>query len=154
MKMMLKSYGLSTLRVAVLGLCAAAAAAPVMAQQDGPPPPPAGGRMGHDGPEMQARMLKHLTKELNLTPDQVSQVQAIQADEASKMQALQADTADSGRGKHKQMKAIHEDGVARVRAVLTDQQKPQYDAMLAKQKEREQERREGGQAPPPPPPSA
>ena len=144
-------FGLSTLRIALLGLCTAAAAVPVLAQDGPPPPPPQGGGMHHG--DQSGRMLKRLTRELNLSPDQVSQIQAIQADEATKMQALQADSADAGPGKHKQMKAIHEDGVARTRAVLTDDQKPKFDAMLAQQKEREQEHRQNGGAPPPPPPA-
>ena len=100
---------------------------------------------------MQARMLKRMTKELNLTPDQVSQIQAIQSDEATKLQALQSDTSDSGKGKHQQMKAIRDDQMSRTRAVLTDDQKPKYDAMLEQMKERQQEHHQGGGNQPPPP---
>ena len=155
MTTMIKKYGFSALRVALLGICAAAIAAPMHAQ-DAPPPPPPGGGYGHGGGgENPARMLKHLTRELNLTPDQVSQVQAIQSDEATKMQALQADSSDTGKGRHQQMKAIHEDETGRIRAVLTGDQVSKYDAMLEQMKERRQEHRQGGQnQPPPPPPSS
>ena len=159
----LKTFGFPALRVALLGVCAAALAAPMVAQ-DAPPPPPPGaqqgpggpGGPGHGGGENSARMLKHLTRELNLTPDQVSQIQAIQSDEETKMQALHADTSDTGKGRHQQAKAIHEDGISRTRAVLTDDQKPKFDAMLEKMKERQQEHRQGGgnqATPPQPPPS-
>src|SRR5437868_1624624 len=44
---------------------------------------------GHGDPaERQAHMLKMMTKKLDLTPDQVTQVQGIQSDSASQMQAL------------------------------------------------------------------
>ena len=153
----IKKYGFPTLRVALLGSCAAAFALPALAQ-DAPPPPPAAAQQGpgapmHNGRDNSAHMLKHMTRELSLTPDQVSQIQAIQSDESSKIQALQADTADAGRGKHQQMKAIHDDQVSRIRAVLTDDQKPKFDAMLQQMKQRKQEQRQqGGATPPPPPP--
>ena len=157
MAKMTEAFGFGIVRAVVLAGCVAAAAVPAMAQsQDAPPPPPAGHGMHHDGPEQQARMLKRMTRELNLTPDQVTQVQAIQADEASKMQALNADTSDAGHGRHQQVKAIHEDGQARTRALLTDDQKTKFDAMEAHMKEHEHERgqrSDGGNTPPPPPPS-
>ena len=160
----MRKFALPALRVALLGVCAAALAAPMFAQ-DAPPPPPPGAQQGpgYGGPgggqgrgaEMQAHMLKRMTKELNLTDDQVSQIQAIQSDEATKIQALQADTSDSGHGKHQQMKAIHDDQMSRTRAVLTDDQKPKFDAMLQQMKERQQEHHQrGGTQPPPPPPAS
>ena len=149
----LKKYSFPALRVALrltcVATCAAAFALPVFAQDA---PPPAGAPM-HDGRDNSARMLKHMTRELNLTPDQVSQIQAIQADESTKIQALQADSTDVGHGRHQQMKAIHEDQISRVRAVLTDDQKPKYDAMLQQMKQRQQEHRQQGGTQPTPPPS-
>lgn len=152
MKMKMKNYGFSTLRVALLGVCAVGMVVPVLAQ-DGPPPPPAGQGQGygHGGGQNQDRMLKRMTRELNLTPDQVSQIQAIQSDEGAKMQALNADGTDPGQNRHRQMKAIRDDETSRVRTVLTPDQQTKYDAMLAQRKEREQERRQEGAAPPPPP---
>ena len=151
MTTMMKKFALPALRIALLGACAACAAAPMLAQDAPPPPPPQGAGQGHHGGgEMQGRMLKRMTRELNLTPDQVSQIQAIQGDEAAKMHALNEDSSDPNT--HMQKKAIREDGMSRTRAVLTDDQKPKFDAMLAQQKERQQEHRQGG-APPPPPPS-
>ena len=48
------------------------------------------------------------------------------------------------------MMAMRAASEAKVRAVLNDDQKPKYDAMLAKQRERMQGGR-GGDGPPPPP---
>ncbi len=150
MTTMMRKFALPALRIALLGACAACVAAPMVAQDGPPPPPPSGAGHGHGGGEMQAHMLKRMTRELNLTPDQVSQIQAIQGDESAKMQALNADSSDPDT--HKQRKAIREDGMSRTRAVLTDEQKPKFDAMIAQQRERQQEHHQGG-APPPPPPS-
>ncbi len=126
-------------------------AAPVMAQQpDAPPPPPAQGP-GHG--DVGDRQLEHMTKALNLTPDQASQVKAIHADSRQKMMALRDDTSVAGPDKHARMKAIHDDSEAKIKALLDDTQKAKYDQMQAKIQERRSERREGGdQAPPPPPP--
>ena len=154
-------------RVGLLTVASLALAGSTLAQdtQNAPPPPsqqgdyPGGGHGGPGGgpnnPQRQAQMLKRLTRELNLSPDQVTQIQAIQTDEGSRMAALrQSDAAGAPQpGQRKQMMEIRKDGMARTRAVLTDDQKVKYDAMLEKQKEREQEHRGGDGAAPPPPPS-
>ena len=156
----------NAMRVGLLTVASLALAAPVFAQdtQDAPPPPAQqhggpGGYGGPNNPQRQAQMLKRITRELNLTPDQVTQIQAIQADESSRVAALhQSDSSGAPQpGQRKQMMEIRKDGMARTRAVLTDDQKVKYDALLEKQKEREQEHRNGGDGstppPPPPPPS-
>ena len=88
-------------RVAVLAACGAALSAVPMRAQDAPPPPPAGqdnqGPPPHEGrrdpAEMQARHLKMMSKQLNLSPDQVSQIKAIDDDQMSQMQALRSDSS-------------------------------------------------------------
>ena len=158
MHIMKSTYGLPALRIALLAVCAAATA-PLFAQDAPPPPPPQGSHAPRDPARMQAMMLKHMTRELSLTPDQVTQVQTIQTDEAAKMTALNADTGDAGKDKHRQEKAIREDENTRIKAVLTDDQKTRFDAMEASQRERrghhpggEGGAPAGGDTPPPPPP--
>ena len=148
-------------RVVALALCAAVlSATPVlMAQDNAAPPPPqqqngmgpqsggharAGRRGGH--------RLEMLTKRLNLTPDQVTQVKAIDADTMSQMKALRSDTTTAKADKRSQMMAIHQASQDKIRNVLTDEQKTQFDAMQAKMKQRRHNRRGGEGAPPPPPP--
>lgn len=149
------------MRSAALALCAfAVAAAPVWAQatQDATSPtqsdgsaPPARGR----GEHMQERQLEMLTKHLNLTPDQVAQVKAIDEDGRTQMMALHQDTSIAPADKHEKMKAIHDAQTTKIRAILTDEQKPKFDQMLARQQERMEHRHgqdgEGNQPPPPPP---
>jgi protein CpxP len=104
-----------------------------------------GGRGGGQG-RMQERQLEMMTKELNLTPDQVTQVKAINADSEKQMLALRDDTATAPADKREKMMAIRQGSMAKVKALLTDEQKTKLDAMMAKMRER---REEGG--PPPPP---
>ena len=139
-------------------------AAPVFAQdnQSAPaPPPPAQGdqQPGPDGPgggphhgrgQMDERRIEHMTKVLNLTPDQVTQVKAIDASEHDQMRAMHQDTATAPADKRAKMMAIHQDSTAKIRALLNSDQQTKFDAMQAKMKERREERH-GEQGPPPPP---
>jgi len=150
------------LRSAALALCAfAVVSAPVWAQstQDAPPPPQSDGSAPPPharGEHMQERHLEMMTKHLNLTPDQVAQVKTIDQDSFTQMKALRDDTTTSPADKHAKMKAIHDAQTAKIRAILTDEQKPKFDQMIA----REQEHRGHGRGPdgdgnqPPPPPAA
>jgi protein CpxP len=160
--MMTKQAGMYGMRTALLALCTLTVSAiPAMAQDNTPPPPPAGqdggpgGMGGHRDPaQMQARQLEMMTKHLNLTPDQVTQVKAIDDAQHSQMAAMRGDTSMSREDKRSKMMAMRQDREAKIRAVLTDDQKPKFDAMVAKEKERMERRRDGGDGPPPPPPSA
>jgi protein CpxP len=156
-----KNVKASGLRVAMVGLCTVTLAAPMAlrAQDQGAPPPPQsdgtqqGGRPNME--QMRERQIEHMTKMLSLTPDQVTQVRAIDADSMSKMAALRQDTSTPREQKRDKMMQIRSDSQAKVRMILTDEQKPKYDAMLAKEKERMEQRRQGGGAPsdqPAPPP--
>jgi Spy/CpxP family protein refolding chaperone len=154
-------------RSAALALCALAigttpvwsqaqqAAPPPPPQSEGAPPPPPRPRME----QMQERRVEMMAKHLNLTPDQVAQVKAIDKDGWTQMMALRQDTSIAPPDKHEKMKAIHDAQTAKIRAILTDEQKPKYDAMMAHEHERMEERRDGqgrpGQPmnPPPPPPT-
>src|SRR5882757_270780 len=99
----------------------------------GTPPPPPHHRMGGPGGD---RMIDHMQKTLNLTPDQVTQIKGIQADTRS------------------QMMALHKGEQDKVRATLTDEQKTKFDQMQARMKERRGRGPRGNGAPPPPPPDA
>ena len=155
-----KIRALPALRVALLALCTSALAVPVLAQDAPPPPPqsqggpggPGSGGPGRGGPEQQQRQLDMMTKRLNLTPDQVTQIKAIQADGRTKMMAMRDDTSMSQDDRRSKMMAMRQDEQSKIRGVLTDDQKTQYDAMQKQM----QERRGGGGGgyggPPPPPP--
>jgi protein CpxP len=145
------------MRAAVLALCTATlSAAPMMAQDATTAPPQQqdsmGGPGGHAG-RRGGRQVEMLTKRLNLTPDQVTQVKAIDADSMSQMKALHDDTATSKEDKRSKMMEIHQASQDKIRNILTDEQKTKYDAMQAKMQARRQSHQGGdGAAAPAPPP--
>jgi Spy/CpxP family protein refolding chaperone len=123
-----------------------------------PPPPPAQDGPGHGrgGPGgMRGNQVDFLTKKLNLTPDQVTQVKAIEDDSRKQMMALREDTSIAGADKRAKMMEIHKGAQDKIRALLTDDQKTKYDALQAEMRERMENRRGGPGAPqtPPPPPA-
>ena len=157
--MRLQAFPATLQRFTLVALCGATlSVVPLMAQDNSAPPPPAG--QDAQGPpqggrpdmaQMQAHHLEMMTKRLNLTPDQVTQIKAIDDDQMTQMQALRADTSTSREEKRPKMMAIHQASNEKIRAVLNDEQKTKFDAMQAKHREHGN----GGgdnQGPPPPPP--
>jgi len=74
-------------------------------------------------------------------------VKAIDDAQRAQMMALRNDTTIPQEDKRGKMMAMRQDTETKIRAVLTDEQKPKYDAMLAQQRQR----MGGGQGAPPPP---
>jgi protein CpxP len=93
------------------------------------------------------RQLEHLTKTLNLSADQQTQIKPILTDRQQKMQALFQDQTLSPPDRHSKAEAIQQDTKNRLEATLNDQQKQQFEEMQAKMQAR---RHQGGdnQAPP------
>jgi protein CpxP len=145
------------LQVALLALCTAALSGLTAKAQDPAPPPPAQDQSGppnggHRGPGgREEHQIEFLTKKLNLTPDQVTQVKAIDDDSRAQMKALHEDTSTPNADKRSKMMDIRKASQDKIRAVLTDDQKTRYDALQAQMRER-RESRDGGQGAPPPPP--
>jgi Spy/CpxP family protein refolding chaperone len=152
----------NSIRRALIAIACAAglSAAPMLAQENAPAPPPnqqqppQGGWHGRGGGGMEEHQLEHLTKALNLTPDQVTQVKAIQAASRQQMETLHSDTTLAPADKRARMMSIRQTAQTNIRNILTDDQKTKFDAMQARMQERRAEHEEGGQAPPPPPPPA
>ena len=137
----------AALSLAMGGMMAVAQDTSAPAQSQGDQQgPPHGGQRGRGGPE---RQVERLTRELNLTPDQVTQVKAIQMDAMTQMRGLHSDTAMSQDDRHVKMKGIHDTAMTKVRAVLNDEQKTKFDAMEAHRREHTEHGE--GQAPAPPP---
>jgi protein CpxP len=129
-------------RMGALAMCSAAlCTVPMMAQGGG-----GGGRMMQT-PDQQ---LEALDKAVTLTPDQKPQIKTLLELDAKKMADLRAAADPDMRAK---MMAMRTDEQTKIKAILTDDQKPKYDAYLASMP---QGRRGGGgggggAAPPPPP---
>jgi periplasmic protein CpxP/Spy len=147
----------SIARVAILALGMAALGTLSAMAQDPPAPapqdqtgPPRGGRGGPRGEE---RQVEFLTKKLSLTPDQVTQVKAIDDDSRKQMMALRDDTSTAGPDKRAKMMEIRKTSSGKIRALLTDDQKTKYDALMEEMKEHRERGGGPGGPPPPPPPS-
>jgi protein CpxP len=146
----------SMLRVAILALGAIALSAlPAMAQDPAPPPQGQGGPHygGRGGPGMGGHQLEFLTKKLNLTPDQVTQVKTIDEDTWKQFKALREDTSVAGSDKRAKMMDIHKAAQDKIRALLTPDQQTKFDALQTQMREHRGDHG-GGYGPPPPPPSA
>lgn len=134
MKMRFGRFG----RAGALAVCAVALCAmPMLAQNNSTPPQGQGGpgHWGRGGPGMHGRGLAMLTKQLDLTPDQVSQIQGIYADEGTQMKALHEDTSIAQADKRQKMFAIHKDSHERFMGVLTPDQKTKFEEFQAKMRE-------------------
>jgi protein CpxP len=146
------------LRVVLLAIGATALIAlPAMAQDTSAPPPPpgqSGPRHGGGPGRMEERQVEFLTKKLNLTADQVTQVKAIDDDSRKQMRALREDTSTPGSDKRDKMMDIHKASQDKIRAVLTDDQKTKFDALQTEMREHRGNRGGGPGGPPPPPPAA
>jgi Spy/CpxP family protein refolding chaperone len=111
----------------ILAACLFAMAA--LAQQN----PPAKGEdhkhMGHDMGSVDDHV-KELSTKLNLTADQQARVKTIMEEHHQQMEAMMKDGALSQEDKDAKMRSMHDSVHAKVREVLTDDQKPKFDAMV------------------------
>jgi Skp family chaperone for outer membrane proteins len=111
----------------VLALTLACSAAPA---QQAPPATPDGQPPHHfrhqPSPERQAA---HLSKALNLTPDQTAKLEPILADRDQKMAALWQNQSLAPQDKHAQMKAIHQSTEQQLATVLSPDQLQQMKSM-------------------------
>ena len=76
-----------------------------------------------------SQQLKRLTKRLNLTPDQQNQLLPILTDRQQQMSALRGDTSLSGQERRAKARTLREDFDSKIKAVLNDSQKQQYEQM-------------------------
>ncbi|HXO39469.1 MAG TPA: hypothetical protein VN872_12575 [Candidatus Acidoferrum sp.] len=88
-----------------------------------------GGRMG-PGMRSSDDLVKELTIKLNLTADQQTKVKSILEENHQKMQSTMKDESLSKEDKHARMKEMHESVHAQVRNILTNDQKPKFDAVV------------------------
>ena len=132
------SFALSTCFVAGMAMAAPQSqdeSAPSQQEQ------PAGHRRAN--PERRVQML---SKRLNLTADQQSQLLPILTDRQEKMQAIFHDSSLSKEDRTAKMRSLREDSESKIKAVLTDEQKQTYDQMRQQSRERSHERRNSHKA--------
>lgn len=110
------------------------------------PPPPQGQDQGGRGPRPMDpdRQLQRLTRELDLTADQQTQIKPLLVDHQQKVQALFQDQSVAQQDRRARMKALGDDMHGKIAAVLNDQQKQKFEEM-------QQHMRRGGENGAPPP---
>jgi Spy/CpxP family protein refolding chaperone len=92
--------------------------------------------------------VKQLTERLNLTDDQQGKVKAILEDGRTQMQKLRGDDSMSQEDKMSKMRGIHDATTAKIRDILTDDQKKKFDELEQERRERMKQRQQGGGEPP------
>jgi len=133
------------MRLGALAICGAALSTMPLLAQGG------GGMRGMMSPEAQQAMMDDMTKKVGLTDDQVTKIKAINADQMKQMMTLRESGGDPQEMRPKMM-AIRTEAQTKIKALLTDEQKPKYDEFIASQRPMGGGRGPGGGTPPPPPP--
>lgn len=104
------------------------------------------------------RQLERLTRELNLTPDQQTQIKPLLVERQQKMQALFQDQSAAPEDRRTQARTIMEGSNNSIKAVLNDDQKQKFDAMQERMHHNHSmgapAGSQGGTTPPPPDGSA
>ncbi len=118
--------------------------------QDNPPPPPDQQQGGSRGPMRMDpdQQLQHMTKQLDLSADQQSQIKPILVERQQKMEALFQDQSLAREDRRAKMQSIRQESQSKIEAVLNDQQKQKFEAMQDRMRHR------GGENGPPPPDGA
>lgn len=161
-----KSFTRMIAGVAVFGMALCVPAA-MLAQDAAPAAPPQGTAgqqpspgerpMRHRHPPNAHRQLHHLTKMLNLTPDQQKQMLPILQDQHKRMRSIHDNAGLSPQERRQQMRSAMMETHQKLQALMTDSQKQQFKQTMQQRRERMQNRRgmglgrgEGAGAPSPP----
>jgi hypothetical protein len=99
---------------------------------DGGPPPPDVPMQGWSPKEAAAAELKNLTKKLKLSEQQKAGIRPILENEHQQMNALFQDQSGSMEDKMGKIKTIREDSNTKIRDLLTEDQKKQFDKIAEK----------------------
>ena len=103
------------------------------AQQTTPAPDtqgaPVTGGEGHRHAPNPHQQAMHLSRQLNLTPDQTAKIEPILASRDQQMQALRQNTQLTEGDRHQQMRAINEQSEQGMSGILTPDQMTQLKAM-------------------------
>ena len=116
--------------------------------QEGAPPP--GGQMGQRHRMSPDEQLQRLDKSLKLTDDQKASIKPILEDRQKKMESLHSDSSLSREDRMTKMRSIMEESNGKIRDVLNDDQKKQFDEMQQHRRDRMEGHAPGGQPSAPP----
>jgi periplasmic protein CpxP/Spy len=124
MKKQLESFALCLIFGSGLAL-----AAPL--PQEAPASPPAAHRSDPD------QQVRRLTKRLNLTAEQQTQLLPIITERQRQMTALRNDGSLSAQDRRAKLRALREDSNSKIKAVLNESQKQQYEQIRQHRRQRE-----------------
>jgi protein CpxP len=91
------------------------------------------------------RQVRMLTKRLNLTDSQQSQILQILTERDQQMEAIRNDRSLSPQDRRQKMMALRQDTDAKVKATLDDNQKQSYDQLVQQMRDRARQHRQGKQ---------
>jgi hypothetical protein len=94
-------------------------------------------------PRTPDQVVAFLDSKLHLSPDQKAQIEPIIADRQQKLRDLRDSSSPRLRKAHK-LKSIFQDSDKKIEAVLTDQQKPEYQQIREQMKEQIRDRIQNG----------
>ena len=97
------------------------------------------------------RQLEHYSRELKLTDAQKPQVKAVLEDQHEQMKQVMDNTSASRDESRTKMREIRQASNAKLRALLTDEQKARFDKMQAERRDRMGGKPGADQGAPPPP---
>ena len=145
---MLKKYFCALLLASVTYVVPAAIAQDSGAQASGSDDQqqsaPAENRAEHGGRHFDpAARADHMSKMLDLTPDQKAKVQDILNSEQTKMESLRQDSSMSREDRRAKMMDIHKQSADQIRTLLNETQQQKFDDMRSKMQERMQSHRQG-----------
>lgn len=96
----------------------------------------------HHGPPSPEQELAHMTKALDLTGDQQTQLKPILQNRRDQLQQLRQDSNTLRPEKYAKMKAMDEESNSKVEAILNPEQKTKYESMVAKRRQQREESHE------------
>ena len=123
----------------------ASAQEPAPSQNQGQQSQEAGGMSAVEG------YLKTISEKLNLTADQITQIKPVLQNQLAQLQTVRKDSSLTAGQKLDKIRSIHDETHAKIRDVLTDDQKKKFDAMQAEMHDHMQHHppSQGGNPPPP-----
>ncbi|HEV2274325.1 MAG TPA: hypothetical protein VGR96_09170 [Acidobacteriaceae bacterium] len=111
-----------------------------------PPPNPGPGAL--QGAMNADQQLARMTQRYNLSADQQSQIKPILILRQKRIEALRSDSSLSGEDRMARMLSLRRDFDRRMEAILSDEQKKQFEQDQQRMQERMRQRDPGGSAPP------
>lgn len=121
-------------------LIALGASGAALAQDTSAAAAPAGAMQGHRQPDPE-HQAQHLTKMLNLTPDQSNKIAAILQQRQQQFTALKSDSSADPMAQRQKMRDLMKSSQSQIDAVLTDAQRQQWQAQREKMRQKWQDKK-------------